>query len=250
MEEKLIVGGEMATKAAKQEAELRQAEQELAQRKEKELALARQMADQEEMNLELEEKFGSLQDEVDAKTKKLKKLWNKFQQSKNEVKDLTEEFQTEKNDMLETIRDLSRQLKLKELVIGNFVPPEEARSFDDVQNGGRAVWKEEEDCWMLPRLDITGNALRPSRFVSANGLKRPETEYARHRKQYDTNPRYKYDNVATMELDMPEKTTQDYEGPDMISRVNPVLTMSFMDDNDEEVSLHSRAVDGLCLKIS
>jgi kinesin family protein 3/17 len=151
MEEKLMVGGEMATKAAKQEAELRQAEQELAERKNKELALARQMADQEEMNLELEEKFGSLQDEVDAKTKKLKKLWNKYQQSKNEVRDITEEFQAEKSDMLETIRDLSRQLKLKELIISNFVPPEDARNFDDVQNGGRAVWQEEEECWVIPR---------------------------------------------------------------------------------------------------
>ena len=113
MEEKLIVGGEMASKAVKQEAELRQAEQELAQRKEKELALARQMADQEETNLELEEKFGSLQDEVDAKTKKLKKLWSKFQQSKTEIKDLTEEFQSEREGMLETIRDLTRQVKLK-----------------------------------------------------------------------------------------------------------------------------------------
>lgn len=151
MEEKLMVGGEIANKAAKQEAELRQAEQELAERKNKELALARQMADQEEMNLELEEKFGSLQDEVDAKTKKLKKLWNKYQQSKNEVRDITEEFQAEKNDMLETIRDLSRQLKLKELIISNFVPPEDARNFDDVQNGGRAVWQEEEECWVIPR---------------------------------------------------------------------------------------------------
>ena len=71
--------------------------------------------------------------------------------------------------------------------------------------------------------------------MSANGLKRPETEYSRHRKQYDTNSRYKYDNVLTMELDMPEKTTQDYEGPDMMSRVAPVLNMSLMDDNDEEV---------------
>jgi kinesin family protein 3/17 len=74
MEEKLVQGGEMANKAAKQEAELRKAEQELAARKESELALARQMAEHEENNLELEEKFGSLQDEVDAKTKKLKKV--------------------------------------------------------------------------------------------------------------------------------------------------------------------------------
>ena len=57
--------------------------------------------------------FGSLQDEVEAKTKKLKKLWSKFQQSKTEIKDLTEEFQGEREGMLETIRDLTRQLKLK-----------------------------------------------------------------------------------------------------------------------------------------
>ena len=30
-------------------------------------------------------------------------------------------------------------------------------------------------------------------------------------------------------MDMPEKTTQDYESPDMVSRVTPVLSMSLMD---------------------
>jgi kinesin family protein 3/17 len=235
MEEKLIVGGEMASKAAKQEAELRKAEQELAARKESELGLARQMAEQEEQNLLLEEKYGSLQDEVDAKTKKLKKLWSKFQQTKTEIKDITEEHQVEKQDMLETIRDLTRQLKLKEVIIHNFVPPEEARQFDDIENGGRAVWKDEAETWVIPRAEITGNALRPSRHVSASGLKRPETEYSRHRKQYDTNPRYKYDNTIALELDMPERTTQDYEGPSMVSRISPVLSMSLADDNDDEV---------------
>ena len=235
MEEKLIAGGEMANKAAKQEAELRQAEQDLAQRKESEVAMARQVAEQEEMNLELEEKFGSLQDEVDAKTKKLKKLWTKFQSTKVEIKDLTEEFQVEKGDMLETIRDLTRQLKLKEVIIQNFVPPEEARQFDDVESGGRAVWREEQETWIIPRTEITGNALRPSRHVSANGLKRPETEYSRHRKQYDTNPRYKYDNVTAMDMDMPEKTTQDYEGPNMASRISPILSMNLGDDDGDEV---------------
>lgn len=28
------------------------------------------------------------------------------------------------------------------------------------------------------------------------------------RKQYDTSPRYRYDNIAATELDMPERTTQ------------------------------------------
>mmetsp|Transcript_6750 Transcript_6750/g.9930 ORF Transcript_6750/g.9930 Transcript_6750/m.9930 type:complete len:600 (+) Transcript_6750:267-2066(+) len=129
MEAKLMTGGEIASKAAKQEAALRKAEQDLIARREKELTLARQMTEQEEANLQLEEKYSSLNEEVQVKTKKLKKLWTKFQQARTEVKDLQSEFQSERNDMLETIRGLSRQLKLKELVISNFIPPKVIHCF-------------------------------------------------------------------------------------------------------------------------
>lgn len=49
------------------------------------------------------------------KTKKLKKLWSKYQTAQREVKDIQEEFQQERSDMLDTIRELTRQLKLKEV---------------------------------------------------------------------------------------------------------------------------------------
>ena len=70
--------------------------------------------------------------------------------------------------------------------------------------------------------------------MSAAGLSRPETEYARQRKQYDANPRYKYDNVINLDIDMPERTTQDYDGPDMASRIGPVLDMTLAGDDDGE----------------
>lgn len=38
-----------------------------------------------------------------------------------------EEFQREREDMLDTIRQLTRQLKLKDVIITNFVPPEESK---------------------------------------------------------------------------------------------------------------------------
>lgn len=49
------------------------------------------------------------------KTKKLKKLWSKYQTAQREIKDIQEEFQQERSDMLDTIRELTRQLKLKEV---------------------------------------------------------------------------------------------------------------------------------------
>ncbi len=233
MEEKLIKGSEVVTKAAKQEALLRKAEQELRERQLQEAALARELAEKEEAALQLEEHFSSLQEEVEVKTKKLKKLWNKFQAAVRETKDLQEEFQTERTDMLDTIRQLTQTIKLKDLIINNFIPEDIARGIEK-----RAVFKDEDDQWVIPKLDLSGNALRAdvSRPLSNGKLRRPETEFARQRKQFDTNPRYKYDNILSMDLDPNEKTTQEFAGPGMKSRVDMILAMDMNGDEGDEIA--------------
>lgn len=123
MEAKLVMGGEFVNNARKQEAELRRANQELTARMEQELALTRKMNEQEEEKLHLEEKYSSLSEEVAFKTKKLKKIWTKYQQAKTEIKDLEKEFLAEKNETVSVIRDLTKQLKLKEFIISSFIPP-------------------------------------------------------------------------------------------------------------------------------
>ena len=126
MEAQLMIGGEITSKAAKQEAELRKAQQELIAKREEELILARQMSEKEEANFQLEEQYSSLQEACQSITKKLKKLWKKYQQAKDEIEDLHSEFQTERTNMLDTIRELETQLKLKNLVIDNFIPPKDS----------------------------------------------------------------------------------------------------------------------------
>ena len=123
MEAELMIGGEIVEEAAKQEAALRQANQDLIAKQEKELALTRQLNENEEEKLHLEEKYSSLSEEVTSKTKKLKKIWSKYQQNKSELKDLEHEFLDEKNDMLASIRELTKQMKLKDFIISNFIPP-------------------------------------------------------------------------------------------------------------------------------
>ena len=123
MEEELMIGGEIANNAAKQEAALRNANQQLIAKKEVESSLHRRMAEQEDEKLVLEEKYSSLNEEVTSKTRKLKKIWSKYQQAKAEIKDLEREFIDEKNELLESVRDLTKQLKLKAFVISKFIPP-------------------------------------------------------------------------------------------------------------------------------
>lgn len=50
----------------------------------------------------------------------------------------------------------------------------------------------------------------------------------------DTNPRYRYENVMCMALDMPEKTTQAFTAVDMRLSVDAVLRMSLNDDSAYE----------------
>lgn len=124
MEAKLIVGGEISSNAAKQEAALRKANQELITKRESELLLTRRMNDQEEEKLNLEERYNDVATEVAMKTKKLKRIWSKYQQAKLEVKDVEQEALAEKTELLNSIRELDKQLKLKTFVIENVIPPQ------------------------------------------------------------------------------------------------------------------------------
>ena len=78
---------------------------------------------QEKTNIHLEQKFTSLEDEVEVKTVKLKKLIKRFQESKNEIKDMKAQNQREREDLWEMRRELQRQIQLKQLIIDNFIPP-------------------------------------------------------------------------------------------------------------------------------
>ncbi|POM64104.1 Kinesin-like protein [Phytophthora palmivora] len=168
---KMLIGGEMMTKAAQQEDELRRTKLELEERKRQELKLARELAEQEESNLMREEKYQSLQEEAEAKARKLKKVYTKVKEVLGEIKAMEKAHSREREDLLDTIRQLTAQLKLKSLVLDYFMPPEAIVLLEQ-----RARWNDEEDDFTLDRLELAGNTLRPrQRPPSASSVRRPET---------------------------------------------------------------------------
>ncbi|GMF15758.1 unnamed protein product [Phytophthora lilii] len=168
---KVLIGGEMMTKAAQQEDELRRTKLELEERKRQELKLARELAEQEESNLMREEKYQSLQEEAEAKARKLKKVYTKVKEVLGDVKAMEKVHSREREDLLDTIRQLTAQLKLKSLVLDYFMPPAAVAMLE-----ARARWNDEEDDFTLDRLELAGNTLRPrQRPPSASSVRRPET---------------------------------------------------------------------------
>jgi len=231
MEEKVLIGTKAMEQAMNQEKEFQRVRKELEEKRLKEQQLAEDLAKKEEANIMMERKYVNQQEEIEDKKKKLQKLYQKFQAAKSELNDQQEEFTREREAYQEQIRELSRQLKLKSLIIDHFIPQDEANKIEL-----RSVWSEEIDDWILPNLHLSGNSLRPTRPGSSLGLTRPTAEYARMAKNFgDPNPRFRGDNVLDLPLDMPEKTVEEFDGTVSEKMQNAINTA--LNDEDEDITL-------------
>jgi len=91
----------------------------------------------------------------------------------------------------------------------------------------------------LPNLHLSGGTLRVKRPGSALGLKRPTTEYARLAKNLgDPNPRYRADNVINLDLDMPERTVEDFDG-NVSQKLQNTINTALNEDEDEIAMMNS-----------
>ncbi|CAL1529612.1 unnamed protein product [Lymnaea stagnalis] len=232
MESKLLVGGKtIVDHTNEQQRALEQRRREIAEQQRKEREMQQKLEEKEETAVEFRETYQSLQHEVDVKTKKLKKLFNKLQATRQDIQDLQEEYTKERQELEQTQMELTRELKLKMLIIENFIPTE-----DKVKIQNRAQYDEDDDIWKLKPLANKNTETMAKRPTSAIGNRRPISEFARVAAAMGNNPRYKAENIIQIDLDMPSRTTRDYEGPTVAPRVQAALDAALQDEDDIEIN--------------
>uniref|UniRef100_A0A671PJC6 Kinesin-like protein n=1 Tax=Sinocyclocheilus anshuiensis TaxID=1608454 RepID=A0A671PJC6_9TELE len=200
MESKLLVGGKnIIDHTNEQQKMLEQKRHEIAEQTRREREIQQQMLAQDEETLELRETFSSLQQEVEAKTKKLKKLYAKLQSLKADIQDVNDEHVRSRQELEQTQNELTRELKFKYLIIENFIPPEEKNK---IMN--RLQFDAEEDQWKFQPLVPAENKFTQMkrRPASAVGYKRPISQYARVAIAMGAHSRYRAENIMVLELDM------------------------------------------------
>ncbi|XP_038596513.1 kinesin-like protein KIF3A isoform X1 [Tachyglossus aculeatus] len=156
LEKKVIVGGvDLLAKAEEQEKLLEESNMELEERRKRAEQLRRELEEKEQERLDIEEKYTSLQEEAQGKTKKLKKVWTMLMAAKSEMADLQQEHQREIEGLLENIRQLSRELRLQMLIIDNFIPHDYQEMIENYVH-----WNEDIGEWQLKCVAYTGNNMR------------------------------------------------------------------------------------------
>jgi len=245
----LQTGASMVDHTNEQQKKLEKQKQEVAERRRAQQQAAHELEKIGEVGEEMEKTYTSLQAEVEAKTRKLRKLFTKLQTVKQEIVDVTEEYNRDRRDLEDTQQQLLKELKLKMLIIDNFISPS-----DKEKLMSRAAYDDETDLWILqPNAKGSGSAIH-KRPVSAAGSRRPMSEYARV--QSGLRPgfnsisgpgptaaalRFKGENIMRLSLDRGGRTTKEYEGPTVAPRVQAALDAA-MANIEPDIELDVRAL--------
>lgn len=214
--------------------ELEKKREEIANQKRIEREILQQLEAKDDNTVEVKETYSSLQQEVEMKKKKLRKLFAKLQGVKAEVKDTTEANGRERRELEELQSDLMKELKLKYLIIDNFIQPEEKSKLLS-----RVIYDEDDDDWKL--LQVTqSQVLANKRPISNPRFHRPTSEYSKIASTVGPAFRYKGENILDVELIMPKRNTRDYTAPVMSPRVRAALDSAM---KEQDVAIDARDVE-------
>ena len=208
--------------------EYQKAQAALEEEKIKKRRLAEDLKRKEEEKTYLEQKFTTQKEELEVKSKKLQELWQKFQSYKTKMRETEELFWSEREDTMNQICEYSREVKLMDLIIDNFIPEHEKTKIEKC-----AQWDKENETYRLVAPKFKSSISKSKRPVSAIGLKRPVSEYSRVVGTPSQNPRFKYENILPLDLDMPERTTEDYPQARESGRVKNAFYNILVESQDD-----------------
>ncbi|KAE9418932.1 hypothetical protein Angca_002353, partial [Angiostrongylus cantonensis] len=161
IESRLIIGGEnMLEKAEEQARLLEESNRELELSKTQESHLRDQLKKKAAAREDIEEKFSSLQEEAAAKTRRLRRVWSELCEVRTELSDSESEHQREIEGLLESVRQLRKELLLNMTIIDEYIPPEYVELIERYVS-----WSEEMGDWQLNAIAYTGNNMRETAML-------------------------------------------------------------------------------------
>lgn len=145
MEEKLVGGARtLMDENERSRAALEQQRLQLEQRKAEEARLARQLEEQRVKQESMGNQVTDMKRQAAALASRAKDVYAAYRSSKQDLVDLQEMIQREREYLLDQIRELASELKLRTLISKNFVPREEAKRVE-----ARLVWDDEKEDFSL-----------------------------------------------------------------------------------------------------
>lgn len=160
----------------------------------------------------LKQTFNSRTEELDHIDQQMEQVTDRFHQVTGELEDIGEVIHREREDLMDRIRELTNEVRLKHLIIDQFIPAQEYMKIER-----RAEWADDLDNWTIPNLEFTGNNMKLQKAKMKEG-KLPTNEF--------------YEQV----LNMGEESEDEDIEASATNRVNEAIT-SILDDEEAETGV-------------
>lgn len=147
MQSKLLSGhgGTLLERAQRREDRAHQKLAEQAEQRHRKREIAEKLEAQQLETAHIKQTFANMQQEMEAKRRKLHKLHNRLQQMRLQIRDNDAENALERQNLEHVVLELNKELALKWLIIENFVPPQIVQRVHE-----HAMFDENEFKWVLP----------------------------------------------------------------------------------------------------
>jgi kinesin family protein 3/17 len=101
---------------------LTRAEKELADRLAAEQKLKADLMAAEQNEAYMKQQYVSQEQELEIKTMKLKQLWAGYKSREQELAELQDEFAAEREELMDHLRQLTREIRLRDAMLESFMP--------------------------------------------------------------------------------------------------------------------------------
>ena len=139
----------------KQEQKLIKSKAELEEQRRIQLIMEQEISAKQDLTLNLKEKFSSQTEQLQNTNTEIGRIQTRLTMTKTELDDINEVIHREREDLMDRIRDLTREIRLKHLIIDQFIPALEYMKIER-----RADWSDDINDWIVPNVEYTGNNIK------------------------------------------------------------------------------------------
>lgn len=192
-----------------QELELEKRRSELASQSAREKAIRDELERREEAELLAKESFSSIQQEVDAKRRLIRQILLKIKSMRDDMETHEKSYRLELDELDQLQYVLQKELKLKCLIMDNFVPNHHVD-----QLLSRVVYDEKRNTCAIQPIDLSLDYCNLDQSIECSDYWKPTSDCMRPRSEYEkigetiypSNIRFKYDNLIEPQLTLPKPT--------------------------------------------
>ncbi|KAF3859787.1 hypothetical protein F7725_000042 [Dissostichus mawsoni] len=163
-------------------------------------------------------------DHTNEQQKMLELKRKEITEQKRREREMQQQMESRDEETLE-LKERTVLCSRRHLIIENFIPLEEKNKIVH-----RAYFDEEDEYWKTkPITRLEDDQQMMTRPLSAVGYRRPLSHHARKSMMMRPDMRYKAENIMVLDMDLPARTTKEYQEPVIAPKVAAALESALRD---------------------